>query len=409
MKRWFRVFIISVFAIAAVSLVVIQFFQTRRTFSINDNMFNVGVSNAMDEVISQLNGNSAGTEEASTAFNYKELDSLIVEELLLNGIDMHPDVGLYDGTQGSFLYSTDSRNENNLEESPYRYNFQPAGVVSGNQIYIILGFPKTELFLQRNSWLYTYMSLFLILIIAVMFIISLRTLAIQRKLDQMKTEFINNMTHEIKTPLATIGLACEMLQDDSVSQDNDTRRNFISIINDENQRLRVLVETILQSAKMSNKNFKINCKEVDIHPLIERATQSFKLTLANRGGSIETHLDANPSTLFADELHLSNLIFNLVDNGIKYSTDAPRIVISTAIEDNRMVLRVQDHGIGISKEDQKHVFEKFYRVSTGNIHNVKGFGIGLNYVSEVVRLHHGTISLESELGQGTTFTVSLPL
>ena len=169
MKRWFRVFIISVFAIAAVSLVVIQFFQTRRTFSINDNMFNVGVSNAMDEVISQLNGNSAGTEEASTAFNYKELDSLIVEELLLNGIDMHPDVGLYDGTQGSFLYSTDSRNENNLEESPYRYNFQPAGVVSGNQIYIILGFPKTELFLQRNSWLYTYMSLFLILIIAVMF------------------------------------------------------------------------------------------------------------------------------------------------------------------------------------------------------------------------------------------------
>jgi two-component system phosphate regulon sensor histidine kinase PhoR len=216
------------------------------------------------------------------------------------------------------------------------------------------------------------------------------------------------MTHEIKTPLSTVSLACEMLRDDSISSDEESRRNFLGIINDENQRLRVLVDTILQSAKMSKKSFRINPKEVDVHALVEKVAQSFKLTLANRGGSLETHLEAVPPVVVADEMHLTNLIFNLIDNGIKYSTSAPHITISTAVEDGWFRLSIKDEGIGISKDDQKHVFEKFYRVSTGDIHNVKGFGIGLNYVAQVVKLHQGHITLESELGKGSTFTVSLP-
>ncbi|MBR4506718.1 MAG: HAMP domain-containing histidine kinase [Bacteroidales bacterium] len=410
MKRWFRVVIISVFALAALSLVVIQFIQTRRTFSISDNMFNVSVNNAMDEVIKQLNGEVMQTpSHPASAFNYQELDSLIVEELLISGIDLHPDVGLYDGSQGSFLYSSNPKQEYRLEQSPYRYSFRPIGVVSANQYYIILAFPSSGLPFQVSPNIYIYMTLFLILVIATMFIISLRTIANQRKLDQMKSEFINNMTHEIKTPIATIGLACEMLSDDTVSQDADSRRNFIGIVADENQRMRVLVETILQSAKMSNKNFSIHISEVDINPIIDKVMQSFKLTLSNRGGQIEKHLEAVPSVVMVDELHLTNLIYNLVDNGIKYSTGAPHIIVSTAIENGRFLLRVQDHGIGISKADQKHVFEKFYRVSTGNVHNVKGFGIGLNYVAQVVRLHHGHITLDSEPGKGSTFTISLPV
>lgn len=409
MKRWFRVVIISIFALAALSLVVIQFIQTRRTFSISDNMFNVSVNNAMDEVIKQLNGEVMQTpSHPASAFNYQELDSLIVEELLISGIDLHPDVGLYDGSQGSFLYSSNPKQEYRLEQSPYRYSFRPIGVVSANQYYIILAFPSSGLPFQISPHIYIYMTLFLILVIATMFIISLRTIAKQHTLDQMKSEFINNMTHEIKTPIATIGLACEMLSDDTVSQDIDSRRNFIGIVADENQRMRVLVETILQSAKMSNKNFSIHISEVDINPIIEKVMQSFRLTLSNRGGQIEKHLEAVPSVVMADELHLTNLVYNLVDNGIKYSTGAPHIIISTAIENGRFMLRVQDHGIGISKADQKHVFEKFYRVSTGNIHNVKGFGIGLNYVAQVVRLHHGHITLDSEPGKGSTFTISLP-
>lgn len=407
MKRWLRVIIISVFAVAAVSLVLIQFYQTRRTFSINDNMFNVGVSNAMESVIRQLNeeGRPSGSLSRA-AFSYRDLDSLIVEELLLNGIDIHPVMGLYDGSQRSFLYCSDAQMEERLEESPYRYSFKPAGVVSSNQLFITLYFPSAELFLQRHSNIYVYMSLVLILVVAAMFVLTLRAFAHQRKLDTMKTEFINNMTHEIKTPISTISLACEMLSDESVAQDAMSRGNFIEIINDENQRMRVLVETMLQSAKMSNKNFKLSPKEVDVHEVIGRVVASFRLTLANRGGFIETHLDATPSVLFADELHLTNMIYNLVDNGIKYSPSAPHIVVSTLRDGARFVLKVQDHGVGIAKEDLKHIFDKFYRVSTGNVHDVKGFGIGLNYVASVVRLHHAHIKVESEPGEGSTFTVT---
>lgn len=407
MKRWFRVIVISIFALAAVSLVVIQFVQTRRTFSISDNMFNVSVTTAMDEVVKQLGGEVFQTSaHPATSFNYQELDSLICEELLLVGIDQHPVVGLYDGSQGSFLYSSDSQHEDMLEESPYRYSFQPIGVVSSNQFFIILAFPDS-LLPHIDSSLYMYMSIFLVVVIAVLFLISLRTIANQRRLDQMKNEFISNMTHEVKTPISTISLACEMLQDDSVAQDAASRSNFVGIIADENQRMRILVETILQSSKMANRNVSLNLTEVNINDIINKVAQSFRLSLTNRGGRLETHLDAVPSTLVADELHLSNMIYNLVDNGIKYSTEAPHIIVSTRREGGNMLISVQDHGLGIAKADQKHVFEKFYRVSTGNVHNVKGFGIGLNYVAQVVKLHHGTIALESEPGRGATFTVTL--
>lgn len=408
MKRWLRIIIISLFALAAVSLVFIQMVQTRRTFSISDNMFNISVSSAMDRVVEQLNGEVFQTDSHPAAsFNYQELDSLIVEELLLVGIDQHPIVGLYDGSQGSFLYSSDPQRENLLEQSPYRYSFQPIGVVSSNQFFIILAF-YGNLIPRINSSLYLYMSLFLVMVIAVLFIISIRTVANQRRLDQMKTQFINNMTHEIKTPISTISLACEMLQDQSIAQDNAARPTYVGIIADENQRMRMLVETILQSSKMSGRKVNLNLTEVNVDHVVEKVAQSFQLTLSNRNGRLETHLDAQPPTLVADELHLTNMIYNLVDNGIKYSPTTPHIIVSTRHDGNRFVISVRDHGMGIAKADQKHVFEKFYRVSTGNVHNVKGFGIGLNYVAQVVRLHHGTISLESEPGQGSTFTISLP-
>lgn len=410
MKRWIRVIIITIFAFAAICLVFIQFTQTRRTVSINDNMFNIGVSNAMEEVIKQISDDVLlpdGTPNLN--FRYQSLDSLISEHLLTNGIDIQPIVGIYDEGQSTLLYASASGNERQLEDSPYRYDFSPNSTESSNKYYILLSFPAAQLFLQRNSDLLAYASLILIAIIIIMFFISIRALAVQRKLDTMKSEFINNMTHEIKTPLATVSLACEMLRDDTISNDEESRKNFLGIINDENHRLRVLVDTILQSAKMSNKKFRINPKEVDVHSLIEKVSKSFNLTLANRDGFLVKRLEASPSVIVADETHLTNLIFNLIDNGIKYSTESPHITIATKVVDGRFLLSVSDEGIGISKEDQRHVFEKFYRVSTGDIHNVKGFGIGLNYVAQVVKLHQGHITLESELGKGSTFTVSLPV
>ncbi|MBQ9418483.1 MAG: hypothetical protein IJU19_07900 [Bacteroidales bacterium] len=409
MRRRLSFLVITVFSLAAVSLIIIQFVQTRRTFSISDNMFNVSVNNAVDEVIQQLGGDMPKSGDGhSGAFSFQELDSLVAEELLINGIDIHPAIGIYDGYMGSFLYSSDPAKEDELEVSPYRYTFGSSIPTVSNQTFLILCFPRTELFLQRNTRLYTYISLFLILVIATMFIISLRTISVQRKLDQMKSEFINNMTHEIKTPISTIALACEMLKDRSINQDAASRDNFIDIIDTENHRMRILAETILLSAKMSNRNFSLNIRPVDIHPVVERVVQSFQLAVGNRGGQLEVHLDARPSVINADELHLTNLIYNLVDNGVKYSVGKPHITISTERQGDMLLLRIRDRGIGIDKADQKHIFEKFYRVSTGDVHDVKGFGIGLNYVAQVVNLHHGHISLESELGQGSVFTVSFP-
>ncbi|MBO4600051.1 MAG: HAMP domain-containing histidine kinase, partial [Bacteroidales bacterium] len=228
-------------------------------------------------------------------------------------------------------------------------------------------------------------------------------------LDEMKTDFINNMTHEIKTPIATISLACEMLEDESVTSDAATRLNFINIISDENRRMRILIETILQSAKMSGKNFSLTPKEINLNSIVQSCVKNFKLTIQNRHGVIETHLGDIHGALFADELHISNMIHNLIDNAIKYSNHDPHVTITTSTIDNHAVISITDNGIGIAKEDQKHIFEKFYRVSTGDVHNVKGFGIGLNYVSQVVALHNGKISLTSEPGEGSTFTISLPL
>ena len=230
--------------------------------------------------------------------------------------------------------------------------------------------------LSSDTNLYTLISLFMILLISLLFIFSLRTIYSQRKLDEMKTDFINNMTHEIKTPIATISLACEMLEDESVTSDSATRLNFINIISDENRRMRILIETLLQSAKMSRKNFALNPKEIDLNILVLASIQNFKLTLQNRHGTIETHLGDINGTLYADDLHISNMLHNLIDNAIKYSDREPHITITTRTEPGVAIFEITDNGIGIAKEDQKHIFEKFYRVSTGDVHNVKDLALG---------------------------------
>ena len=236
----------------------------------------------------------------------------------------------------------------------------------------------------------------------------MRTIFKQDKLDEMKTDFINNMTHEIKTPIATIGLACEMLQDKSISTDPASSGTYIGIISDENRRMRMLIETILQNAKMSNKNFSLNFNEVNINELINSVVKHFNLRLESRGGTLNCELNAQPPTIYADELHITNMVYNLIDNAIKYSPEKVEIHVSTRTDGSNTIISVTDHGLGISKEDQKHIFERFYRVSTGNIHDVKGFGIGLNYVYQVAKLHHGSVTIDSTLGEGSTFTVTLP-
>ena len=508
MKRVFWISLITLFFLAAASLIAVQYVQMRRTVEVSDNLFNISVNNAMDDMIEQLNrlkvedyigqndrykllkfkrieelndrmldivkrnytifydtalvnmgttmidsvillpgAKATATDSAaiaqynsllttrdrllnspefynqfvtdiseyvvdniltSNSFNYTLLDSLIVNKLMLNGVDIAPYVGVYDLTNDKFLYCNEEGMEKKLSQSPYKYRFHPDGMMSPNEYFILLQFPLSSLLLKENSTIYFVISLILIILILILFSLSLRALFRKEKLDEMKNDFINNMTHEIKTPIATISLACEMLQDPNIGNDPASNRTYIGIIGDENRRMRMLVETILQSSKMSSKNFQLNLKEIDLNATVESVAANFQLQIANRSGSLTCSLEAQPSTVIGDELHITNMIYNLIDNAIKYSPSQLEIAVSTRNEGSNIVLVVKDHGLGISKEDQKHIFERFYRVSTGNVHDVKGFGIGLSYVHQVVTLHKGTIAIDSTPGEGTAFTITLP-
>lgn len=362
--------------------------------------------NGPDETLVSLHRSGDGI--IANDINYGLIDTLIREELIINGVDLSPQIGVVNASRDEYIYLSEDNAERDLRQSPYRYSFHFGDLPSTDEYCIVLHFDTSLWMLRANQHVFIYSSVFLILIILFTFLLSIRIIANQRKLDEMKTNFINNMTHEVKTPISTIALTCEMLRDETIQQDDETRRRFLNVIKDETRRMQVLIETILQSAKMSKKNYTIKPVELNLHSVVDDVIKSFQVVIDNRRGTINTDLQATPSTIYADTLHITNLLYNLIDNAIKYSTDAPDILISTRREGDFLQLRVSDHGIGISKENQKHIFEKFYRVSTGDVHNVKGFGIGLNYVAQVVALHRGTISVSSAVGEGTVFTITLP-
>jgi two-component system phosphate regulon sensor histidine kinase PhoR len=217
------------------------------------------------------------------------------------------------------------------------------------------------------------------------------------------------MTHELKTPVATISLASEMLQKDNIIENREKALRYDGIIYDENKRLGEQVEKVLQMAVLEKGDFKLKKNLVDLHSIIKQVTEKMMLQIESRNGKLQLYLNATDAVTRVDEVHFSNIISNLLDNAIKYSPENPDITISTLNEKNQIVIAVSDKGIGMSKDAQKRVFEKFYRVPTGNIHNVKGFGLGLSYVKIMTEAHGGSITLQSEPGKGSTFQIFLPL
>ena len=224
----------------------------------------------------------------------------------------------------------------------------------------------------------------------------------------MQADFINNMTHEFKTPIATISLAADTIANNRVISDEDKVRHFIGMIKKENSRMNRQVESILQIATLDKHEMDFDFRETDMHEVISQAIDTVEIQVADKGGVIYRHLDAVRSVITGDAEHLRNLVHNLLDNANKYSTGAPEITVITNSNDSGIFLSVEDKGIGMSKTVQHRVFERFYRETTGNIHNVKGFGLGLNYVKAITDAHGGTVSVESEQGQGSIFTVFLP-
>lgn len=275
--------------------------------------------------------------------------------------------------------------------------------------YLVLRFndQKADIFKDMWALLITSGSVIIILIFSFYYIMANNLK--QKKLSVIKNDFISNMTHEFKTPISTISLASEMLDDASIAQTPEKQQRYVKMIRDENKRLSVLVESILQTSILDKGEFILKLSEVDVHEIINTAINNTALLIAQRHGKVQTYLKAQKFRLQADRVHLTNIIFNLIDNAIKYSRENPEIVISTHNTAEGIMIEVKDNGIGISKENQRKIFDKFYRVPTGNVHNVKGFGLGLSYVLAVVLKHQGTISVTSDIGKGSTFKVHLPV
>lgn len=274
--------------------------------------------------------------------------------------------------------------------------------------YLVVRFPNQTNDVFKEMWPFLIISFIVIIILIFSFYYIMANNLKQKKLSVIKNDFISNMTHEFKTPISTISLASEMLDDPSISQTPEKQARYIKMIRDENKRLSVLVESILQTSILDKGEFILKLTEVDVHEIINTAINNTQLLIAQRNGTVQTFLTAQRFKLQADRVHLTNIIFNLIDNAIKYSKEKPEIVISTNNTAEGIMIEIKDNGIGISKENQRKIFDKFYRVPTGNVHNVKGFGLGLSYVLAVILKHHGTISVNSEPGKGSTFKVHLP-
>ena len=339
--------------------------------------------------------------------NFKLLDHDINTELLNNGINIpyHFTVSTTDGRE---VYRcpdySDEGEEYSYTQALFCNDPSPKGGV------VKIHFP------DMNSYIFSSVrfmipAIVFTVVLLITFLFTIVVIFRQKRYTEIKNDFINNMTHELKTPISSISLAAQMLNDDSVSKSATMMKHLGGVINDESKRLRFLVEKVLQMSMFDRQTASFKKKELDLNELLESVAASFSLRVEHTGGKIYTEIEAVDSAIYVDEVHFQNAITNLMDNAVKYrKPEQPvDIYIKTWNDQNNLYFSIRDTGLGIKKENVKKIFDKFYRVHTGNVHDVKGFGLGLAYVKKIINLHEGEIRCESELGKGTKFVVSLPL
>ena len=360
----------------------------------------------LDEVVYNILY-TASEKPLRERINFKLLDQDIRAELLNNGINIpyHFTVSTADGRE---VYRCPDYTEDGL---PYTYS----QVLFRNDPSSKMGVVRIH-FPDINGYIYSSVrfmipSVAFTLVLFVTFIFTIVVIFRQKRYTEIKNDFINNMTHELKTPIASISLAAQMLNDNSVGKSPAMLNHLGGVINDESKRLRFLVEKVLQMSMFDRKNAVFKKKELDLNEMVENIANSFTLRVEHTGGKIYTEIEAIDSAIYVDEMHFQNVIFNLLDNAVKYrKQDEPLdIYMRTWNDDQNLYLSIRDTGVGIKKENLKKIFEKFYRVHTGNLHDAKGFGLGLAYVKKIIDLHKGTIHVESEYGKGTKFTITLPV
>jgi len=335
------------------------------------------------------------------------IDTLLKQEFASRGITIAYEFGVYSPDRNKIVLEKTGKYHDELLFKGFSFPlFSGSGISTRD--FLLIYFPQQSKYNLQSLWVMMFLSLMLVLTIIAAFSYSVFTIIRQRKLSELKNDFINNMTHEFKTPISTISLACQALSDKDISRTNEMYIDYIQIIGDENHRLGEMAEKILQTAILEKGNLHLRPETIDMHELISDAIHKIAIQIEIRDGVVNETLNAKNPELKGDKVHLSNVIYNLLDNANKYSPRKPQIMVSTADGEGGLFISVNDKGMGISKANQKRIFEKLYRVPTGDVHNVKGFGLGLSYVKFIVEKHGGSIQVESEPGKGSTFTFFLP-
>ena len=367
-------------------------------------------------------GKSRYTPNMLASIDAKEVNENITNELKRRGIrNAQCDVGIWATRFKTFVsdYSSlcadDSTyfkregyahlNTENAYSMPLFID-RDTRVASG---WLLVYFPNKESYVWKSIWITLILSLLFICVILLCFYYTINVIFKQKKLSEIKNDFINNMTHEFKTPIATISLAVDAISNPLLAQHPEKISRFATIIREENKRMNKQVEKVLQVAQLEKDDFVLNQKEIDVHAVIETAVQNIGLQIEKREGQLIENLSAKKPIILADEVHLTNVVYNLLDNANKYSPEKPTITIHTEdVRGGGVKIVVRDNGIGMNRESINKIFDKFYRVHTGNVHDVKGFGLGLSYVKRIVEAHGGTITVKSDLGKGAQFTLYFP-
>jgi two-component system phosphate regulon sensor histidine kinase PhoR len=357
--------------------------------------------NMSDQMISEIY-----QWEKTMELDNKQIEYMLNRSLLFSGIQTPFEFAVIrNGIVGEGNYPKSRKND--FLKSNYKVRLFPDNIISQDIILSVVFPERTNYVFGSIAWILGGSLLFSMIILAT-FAMSLFFIIRQKKISEMKSDFLNNMTHEFKTPIATISLAADTITNPKVIKDESSIKHFISMIKKENSRMNKKVETILQIASLDKKEIDFKFADVSLHSLIEKAVDTIDILVQQRNGKINLALNASQDVINGDGEHLYNLVNNLLDNAIKYSPESPEITVETRNNDDGVVLAVEDKGIGMTKSVQNRIFERFYRQTTGNVHDVKGFGLGLNYAKAIVDAHRGNISVHSEPGKGSRFTVCLP-
>jgi two-component system, OmpR family, phosphate regulon sensor histidine kinase PhoR len=411
--------VIVLAAISIAGIIFTQIYWVRRALDIHENQFYRDVSASLRHVaekIFEINktpspSNNPVDQVSSNYFTVTVngpidaslLEFLITTEFEKRNVTADFEYGIYDCSEQCMV----GGNYISPKKVKAAVNFPTTPQLKNDGYYFAVHFPTVQANLISQMGIWGFSSVVMVVVIF-FFVYSLFVILKQRRLSEIQKDFINNMTHEFKTPISTIAISTGVLKDPSIVRTPERLLNYATIIENETHRLKQQVERVLQMARLDKEDIGLKREEINIHELIQDAVKNILPALHSKQGHIELILNASQSKAMVDKLHFTNVFFNLLDNAIKYNQQQPKITVSTKNINNRLLVSVSDNGIGISVDHLKKVFHKFYRVPTGNIHDVKGFGIGLNYVKLILEKHEGRVLLESELGKGSTFTIEIP-